>query len=165
MSRTLKNKKGMTLIEIIVGSMLFVLVVVTVFTVLSPMMLAYSRANDLAEYNMLLDDIGNRIVNDIAQASEITQLNPLTMTIDSVQVTYSIENGSLFRQTGTTPSIPVFHPDFYRGKQTSIEASGTAPNFTLEVTISSPSGGQGASGAVITREYAVRPLLMVNGTF
>jgi type II secretory pathway pseudopilin PulG len=163
MRNALKNKKGMTLIEIIVGSLLFTLLVATVFTVLSPMMLAYSRANSLAEYNMVLDEVGNRIISDMAQASAVTPgTDTLGLTINSVQVTYSIgvADGLLYRQTGTDP-IPVFHPDFYRGKQVNFTVTGASPNFTLAVTIDSPSGGRGVSGATITREYAVRPLLMV----
>jgi len=155
-SSVLNQKKGMTLIEIIVGSLLFAIVAVTVSTVLTPLMFAFSIANDTAEYNMLLDDIGNRLTSEISQASDVDfSGDTLTLVIDSTDVIYTFPDGMLFRNED-----PVFSIDYYKGKRIFVDVNTTKlPNVIVEITIGS-SGGPAASAAVISREYAVRPVLM-----
>jgi len=154
MIKLLKGKKGITLIEIIVGMFLLSMVVLTVSAVITPMMKTFTTANDFAEYNTLLDSVGNRIVSDMAQSSAITNLDPLTIVINSEAIVYTDTGGSLQRN-----GVPVFPEGFYRRKAIDFNVTGTPPGFIVEVTIS-PSGGFGTSGATITREYAVRPLLL-----
>ena len=160
MRNVLKNKKGMTLIEIVVGSLLFSMVVITVSAVLAPMMTAYMRANNIAEYNTLMDNIGNMIVSDIAQASEVTPGNPLVLVIQGTEVYYTVENGILQRGDSLTDPYDVFPSGYYRGKAIDFNVEQTPPGYTVSVTVSSPGGGVGASSAVLTRDYAVRPLLI-----
>jgi prepilin-type N-terminal cleavage/methylation domain-containing protein len=158
MRRVLKRKKGMTLIEIMVGSMLFGLVVMTVTAAMSPMLRAFTRANDLAEYNLILDNAGNTIVSDMAQASDVRGIatDTVTLEIDTMSIVYSVVDGSLRRSPdGGANSTLVFPEGFYKGKSVSFDVSGTAPDFFVAVTVSSE-----GSSAVITRTYAVRPLLM-----
>ena len=162
--KTIKNKKGLSLMEILVGSLMFALIAAMVSAVLAPMMLAYSRANDFAEYNTLLDIVGNRIANDMAQSSDIQQLDPLTMVVRGSVITYTVENGillmSIDNDDPTPTSTPVFPPRFYRGKTIDFSVDVTPPGYTIEVTIG-PAQGQAAIGASISREYAVRPLLLI----
>ena len=157
MEKILRNKKGMSLIEILVGSMLLALVVITVTAAISPMLMAFTRANDIAEYNMVLDSVGNRITSDVAQASDRDFTGGvLTLTVNSEQVVYTVVDGHLRRN-----NIPVFPAEFYKGKQIDFSFSGEQPNFLVDVTVSS-SGNTALSGAEITRSYAVRPLMMAN---
>ena len=160
--KILKKKKGLSLMEILVGSLMFALIAVTVTSVLAPMMLAYSRANDFAEYNTLLDIVGNRIANDMAQASEIRQENnPLIMVVRGSVITYTVDgNGVLLTSIGDNDLSPVFPPRFYRGKTIDFSIDETAPGYTIEVTIG-PATGQAAIGSTISRQYAVRPLLLI----
>ena len=71
MKKVFYNKKGMSLMEILVGSLMFAMIAVTVSAVLAPMMMSFSRAADFAEYNTLLDNVGNRIASDLAKSSGI----------------------------------------------------------------------------------------------
>ena len=68
--KILKNKKGLTLIELIVGIVMFTIIALTVATSLTPTLFAFMSANDFAEYNALLDNIANQIVGDMMQATE-----------------------------------------------------------------------------------------------
>ena len=158
--------------EIIVGMLLFGMVVMTVTAAISPLMLAYRRANDLAEYNQILDAIGNRITSEMAKADEINGItsgtNSVTIRNNAIPTTFSIVNGHLFIQRGSNPATPVYQPEFYRGKVLGTQAAGggtgllvggTSPNFTLTITVSSQTSGANV-GAEISRTYAVRPLLM-----
>lgn len=153
MRKLLKSKKGMSLIEILVGSLLFGIVAMTVTAVLAPMLMAMSRANDFAEYNTLLDNAGNQIVSDMAGASEVKSNNPLEFTVQGKDVEYTAPEGILLRN-----NIPVLPEEFYRGKTIAFTVNGTSPNFMIEVTVG-PSGRWGSIGAEISRDYAVRLII------
>jgi len=161
----IKSKCGMTLMEVLVGGILFALVAATATAVLAPMMLAQSRANDFAEFNTLLDNLGNKIISDISQAEDVNfsggtgDVNGiLSLTINSEEIIYIINTDGILERNG----VFVFHPDFYRGKTISfIVHTDTEPNYIVEVTVHPSGGGIGTTAAEITRSYAVRPLLMV----
>jgi len=168
MRKLLKNKQGLTLIEVIVGSLLFGLVAITVFTVIAPMMQAFMISNDLAEYNMVLDSVGNKITSEIAQASEVTPVaNGVVVTTDAGDTYYYVDgNGVLRRTSGNIPGDNdefVFQPGFYRGKSAVFEVIGDAdsPLYTVNVTVSS-TGGRAASSATRERAYTVRSLLIMS---
>ena len=158
MIKILKKKKGISLIEILVGSLMFALIAITVSAVLAPMMMAYSRANDFAEYNTLLDDVGNRLVSELSQASRVIETgdNVLTIVTHNGEISFTIIDGSLMRN-----GLAVFPPEFYKGKSISFVTGATPPGFTVEVTIN-PSGSIAGSGLTLPREYAVRPLMIEN---
>jgi len=79
------SKRGFTLIEVLVVCVLFAIIAVTAISVLSPMLRAYARANEIAEYNLLLDNVGNTIVSSMMQAAEVSDIadNSVSMTVDS----------------------------------------------------------------------------------
>ena len=156
MRKVLKNKKGMTLIEILIGSLLFAIVTATATAVLAPMMQAFSRANDLAEYNILLDNVGNKLVSEISQASEIKSEDPLRLVIQGNIIEYTVHNGSLERN-----GLPVFPQGFYEGKSIGFQITADAPDVIIAVTVFPSDEGRGVSAATITRTYAVKPLIMI----
>ena len=145
--------------EIIVGMLLFGMVVLTVTATISPLTMAYRRANDLAEYNQILDTIGNRITSDMAKARQngITHgENTLTITTNSGTITYTIDTGRLQRN-----GSQVYQQEFYRGKQIAFTVDGTSsPSFNLNLIVSTPNATGTHTGSTITRTYTVRPLLM-----
>jgi len=157
MLKILKRKKGMSLIEILVGSLMFGLVAITVTSVMAPMMLAFSRANDLAEYSMLLDNVGNQIASELAQASKVTSVNPLEVETHMGEVVYSINDGSLERN-----GVPVFAPEFYKGKIVNFTVETDSSGYIIVVEVG-PSNRWGSIGATLERSYAVR-LLIDNST-
>lgn len=165
MLKILSNKKGMTLMELIVGMMLFAIVAGTVSAILVPMLKAYTKANEIAEYNTLLDNIANQIIADLLQSTDDPLLNntkpSIMITIDNyADVLYEIDDnidsvnyGALLRN-GT----PVFTKKFYKSNSVSFVCeleSGADKAYKLTVTISSDK-----DGSSISRDYAVRPLVL-----
>jgi len=101
----LKNKKGLTLIELIVGIIMFAVISLAISTLLSPMLMAFMGANDFAEYNSLLDNIANQIISDLSQSTTdpdfvasggdnwLTDANgSLTITTSARIITYTVRN-------------------------------------------------------------------------
>jgi len=147
--------------EILVGGMLFGMVVLTVSAVLAPMMRSARIATDFAEYNHILDSIGNAITSEMSQSViSVAGANSVTMTQDSFVVVLSAPAGTLQRSVNTAPATPVFPLNFYRGKTIEFVVTGTAPDYTVTVTIASD--GAIGTAAIRERTYAVRPLLMTN---
>lgn len=73
MYKKLKSTKGLTLIELIVGMLMFAIIVTTVTMMMAPTMNLFSRTTDLAERNALLDNIANMIINDMETATRELQ--------------------------------------------------------------------------------------------
>ena len=157
MKNVLHNKKGISLIEILVGSLMFALIAITVTAVIAPMMMAYVRANNLAEYNTLLDSVGNQIVSDLARSTSA----PVQMGADVVEITintdrnivYTVENGSLIRN-----GSPVFADGFYKGKSINFLVEEDKSGYAVVVTVES--GGE--TGMAIERTYTIRPLMLMS---
>ena len=145
--------------EILVGSLMFALIAVTVTAVLAPMMLTFMKANDLAEYNKLLDNVGNIIVSDINRASEalpVSGENSVAITVSAGNtVVYTAPGGSLLRN-----GDPVFPAGFYKGKTVSFDVRETTPGYTVTVTVSLI-GRPAAVGVTLERDYSVRPLMLI----
>ena len=134
--------------ELIVGMVMFTIISITISMLLAPILSAYTRANDFAEYNALLDNIANQIINDISQATdplpptqttgvwtdpnEDTRDRFLTITAQNRVIRYAVTSGVLEREgliverdiTGeivqvTSEWFPVFSEDFYKRKNVS----------------------------------------------
>ena len=171
-----KNKKGLTLMELIVGMLMFAIIGLTISTSLAPTLMAYMRANDFAEYNTLLDNVANQIISDMTQAREVPQFEQgvwvedvtrnLTIRMPTHNVTYTVDNGVLQRSRGGEPA-PVFAEDFYKRKDVSFMLTGTgnaaSPTslslFTLTVRLTERVN-VGNTPFELEREYAVRPLML-----
>ena len=163
MRRLTGCKRGLTLMEILVGGMLFGMIVLTVSAVLAPMMRSARIANDFAEFSHILDSVANTITSEMSQSVISvagTGTNSVTMIQDSATIVLSIDNGTLQRSVNTAPATPVFPLNFYRGKTIEFVVTGTAPDYTVTVTIASD--GAIGTAAIRERTYAVRPLLMTN---
>jgi len=156
MTNILKAKKGMTLIEVLVGTILLGIVVMTIVAVITPMMMAYRRSNTLAEYNQVLDNVGNLLVSELSQAELIHELanNLIDLSINGVRVKYTREpDGFLYRN-----DVRVYHEDFYRSVQIRLispvilNPDETPTNYEIEVTVTSEQG----AAAEISRVYAAQ---------
>jgi len=174
--KKLKNKKGLTLLELIVGLLIFSIIAVAVSTTLAPTLFAYMRANHFAEYNTLLDNLANQIISDISQANSLIDTNELDVLItgtgDQITIStptrvirYTVNAGILQKATGNGDYFDVFSRDFYNRKDLSIRLNqvdnsggsiGTAYILTVRLRENSTPG----STFEIEREYAVRPLIL-----
>ena len=172
----------MTLTEILVGSIMFAIFAIAISTILSPMVLSFMRANDFAEYNAILDSVGNQISSDLVKASaaptDATALQvPIGLipvnnafripiqTSDDIEYTVHAVNGTLLRNGNE-----VFSEGFYKGKEVdfTVALHPLVPNsYIIVVTIRVPEGATnrfGLSGADLEREFVVRPVLLINDT-
>jgi len=177
--KILKNKKGLTLMELIVGMVMFVLISITVSMVLAPTLSAYMRANDFAEYNALLDNIANQIIIDLSQSVNDEDFPEFTdgvwfeeddgefLAIKTRNriVRYAVFNDVLQIESVDEDGDPVwrdvFSTDFYKGKDAAFRIEAGDPDnpvFTLTVRLRENS----ALGNIfeMERQYAVRPLML-----
>jgi len=184
MIKAFKNKKGMTLMELIVGMIMFSIIAVSVSMALAPTLFAYMRANDFAEYNALLDNIANQIVGDLTLATKTPifdeDTQTLTISTRGRMVTYQVNDGVLQRLREVRGDREdddgeplddefiyddVFSRDFYKRKELEIEL--TLPNdpdantfiLTIRLTSTATMASTG-QGFTIDREYLVRPLML-----
>jgi len=173
--KALRSNSGLTLMELLVAALLFAIIAATAMMVISPIMLAFSRANSLAEYNTVLDSVGNVIVSELAGARPGTEddldygeelLSFITGTGSRVTFTVDDVYGILMRcvcpdpeESGCSGSR-VFPLGFYGGKTISFNVP--PPNdgvFVVAVTVH-PSDAPGSAFSEITRDFAVRPLML-----
>ena len=166
------DKKGMTLMEILAGSLLFALVVITVSSILAPMMMAYTRANDIAEYNTLLDSVANHITGDIAQAVIPLDINGggnnVTITTRTGVFRYTIrakggagsaDRGILQVSEGGGTARDVFSESFYRRMSVAFSVVLDDDVYILTMVIS-PDRDDGSG---FSRDYSVRPMMLQGG--
>ena len=186
--KILKNKKGLTLIELIVGILMFIIIAIVVSTSLAPILFSYVRANDFAEYNTLLDNIANQIIGDMAQSTEepkftsgwvVDNTGRLTITTKSRIVTYTVENtladvGGVLQVGGVTAGVDedddpiilddfrdVFSADFYKNKVISFRVDkDTGPLIAYILTVRLRENSTLGNIFEIEREYAVRPIML-----
>jgi len=162
--------------ELIVGMLMFTIISITVSMLLAPILSSYTRANDFAEYNALLDNIANQIISDLSQSRQVPPPDIIldadewaeddygdfvTITTRNGVIVYSVNYGRLQRN-----GRDVFAEDFYKRKHVSfmLEANDddnpTAYTLTVRLT---EAREPGAASFEIQREYAVRPLMLNQG--
>lgn len=174
--RRLKNKKGFTLVELIVGIIIFAIISLAVSMLLTPTLFAYMRANDFAEYNSLLDNIANQIISDLSQSTAPPNPVPATDAVTIITRTrnfnYIVNADGVLQLEGVNVAgnpefFDVFTADFYKRKRVSftITADPAVPFvYLLTVTLTGDDGqGQGNQGFEISRDYAVRPIMLNQG--
>jgi len=171
------NKKGVTLIELIVAMLVMVTIMTAVSTVFMPMFQAYQRASNLAEVNSLLDNISSLIMNDVSSATEITIPDtppvpgggPVLTLLFGMRASFFIEyyidgDGILWRGVQDEEPIRLLPLDYYKFWRTAdtvtvfsvsecrLIHNAAAGTVTLELEIESLDGWSR------DRTYTVRPL-------
>lgn len=170
MIKVLKNKKGITLIELIVGLMLFAIVTAAASAVLAPLLSVFAKVNELSECNTLSDIVANQIIGDLFNATvEIEGLedddDELVNEIKIIGsnlgiITYKIDtNGVLLKN-----DISVLSKTYYKNKSVSFSCAlssiGAEKAYILTVTVLSDKEGK-----MISRDYAVRPLAILENQY
>jgi len=161
--------------ELIVGIMLFAVVATAVSTILAPLMKVYTKANELAECNTLLDNVANQIISDLSGATdkirdedlnrEVSGENPnsvLRITTDAPDdVRYTIDgsDGVLLKN-----GVSVLSKPFYKGKSVGIICN-KAPVKTGEAYILTVILLSDKDGEMLRRDYAVRPLALPSNQY
>jgi len=157
MKNVLKNKKGMTLIELIVGLVVFTIILTTVSAILAPILGFYSKANELAESSTLADSIASQIIGDLSNATKLSNLDDdiITMTVNNPDdVEYTVDAGGVLLRNG----FEVLTESFYKGKGVSFscEDADGAGGYILTVAI----WKENKDDPMISRNYAVKPLAL-----
>ncbi len=168
----LKNKNGMTLVELVIGMIVFAIITLAVVTVMMPMLRVYAESNDLAEINALVDSVGSQIVKDMTgMDSPLTPIAPSTTLVSpgasnvsfSTSI-YSISYGTapitgVFQQNGA----PMFDERYYKQKTISVMFSqksaadvGTAVVYDVTITITR----RGEVNPMTTRVFTVKPPIL-----
>jgi prepilin-type N-terminal cleavage/methylation domain-containing protein len=152
MLKPLKNNKGVTLTELVVGMLVLAIIMLAVTSVFLPIYNAYVHANNMAEVNNLMNALSSVIMSDVESAGPggITPGNPFTVKTRE-NITYSLTDGGfLLRQQGANPPREVFNRGFYR--RNSIDAMTLGPpDANRMVTLTLGVGG-------VTRTYTARPI-------
>ena len=161
--KIMNNKKGLTLMELIVGLLMFSIIAVAVSMSLAPTLFAYMSANDFAEYNALLDNLANNITSELSQATSVETFNNNVWMINNADVNdllflefetnsrvvrFAVRNGVL-RQEGLArepdglggfTSVPryfdVFSSDFYKNKEVAFRLTADDPTAPTSFTLS-----------------------------
>lgn len=163
--KILKNKRGVTLMELIIGMVISVIITTYVSAVLAPMMNVFYRSNDLAEVNTLLDNVSELMINDFSRATGINiGATNVTISTSVGNVIYSNLGGgagSVLQRRSPDSSTPadVFAENYYKRKTLIVTinpASGDITgSFTLTLSVNDRNDNPLAS-----REYAVNPIFL-----
>ncbi|MCL2084960.1 MAG: prepilin-type N-terminal cleavage/methylation domain-containing protein [Oscillospiraceae bacterium] len=158
------NKKGMTLMELVVAMLVFSVVSGAAAFVIAPIITVYHRANDLAECNTLLDSLSLELLGDIADAKSGAVIAPDEITFNTnTTISYSVNGDGWLCKNGSL----VLDKAFYKRKTLKLEflsANGISyliiddplPNaFKVRFTLL-----DGAGSTLASRDYAVNPLLI-----
>ena len=163
MIKLLNSKSGMTLVEVLVGMLVFAILATCVTWILIPITKFYTQTNDLSETNLLLDNLSDQMLDDLWGAIDVAASGTsLTIRTNADTVVYDIgidENEGLLCKD----ERPIFERKYYKGKTINLEyldteenpISGTAPSaFIIRITLLSD------GTAVESRDYAAKPLVL-----
>jgi prepilin-type N-terminal cleavage/methylation domain-containing protein len=169
--KILKNKKGLTLVELLIGMVVLGIILTAVSAILIPMMQFQARANELAEQNALLDDLANQIIYDISMAIQpgignVTLPDDDEMVIPIAaggggNVVYTIADGVIWRSQANINN-PLLPGEFHlrmdeagvRVETINLSVYNTTETiYTLTLTLEN-------EDLKFERNYAVRPLAL-----
>lgn len=102
-----EDNRGITLVEIMVGMLIFAIITMTVIVIMYPTLNSIYKTRELSEMGMFADNIAAEISNDIkmaesievkkAEASKSDSVDTLTLTIHENKIIYSIIEGRIKR--------------------------------------------------------------------
>ena len=162
MRKSIRSTAGMTLIELMIGLVVFAIVSTAASAIMLPILNAYVNANELAEINTLMDNLSAELLSDLADATAVQyRASDGALVIESgvrPTTTYTVDGNGRIMRNGNS----LFDELFYRRKTVSLEYSETSPvttnhTFTTQVVVRISLFGQGGQ-QLGQREYAVRPL-------
>ncbi|WP_028828606.1 type IV pilus modification PilV family protein [Proteocatella sphenisci] len=87
-----QDNKGISLVEIMVGMLIFSIISITVIVIMFPTLNSINKTKDLSEMGMFADNISAEIINDIKMANsiEVTKVSGSGDTLTLVNQEHSI---------------------------------------------------------------------------
>jgi len=171
--KTLCNKKGVTLMEMIVVLFVLSMIMVAVTSIFAPMLQTFRRANNFAEANPIFDNIAMLMLHDINSALEVrpalqggaSDENEWDVVIQTVthRIAYRMMDDVPSPVTGNTVTVIqrnlieigiieyLFDVNFYRGKRITFEVEEHDGLVELTLFMTSPDGWNRE------RTYVARP--------
>lgn len=168
--KAIKSKKGMTLMELIMGISVFCILAVSVSAIIGPVMTTISKVSSYSEVNGILDTLSNEFTADLSEASVVSFVGDeiTIMTSDYYIISYNVVDGILSKNGGALLS-----KDFYKDKIVDLkvyDAELTTDISDINTYVAATSKTRsflavfkaiGANGEVmLQKSYAVRPLIM-----
>lgn len=167
MRKILKSRKGMTLIELTIGLVVFSIIILAVSATLTPTLRAYYNATELAEVNNLLDSLSAELLSDAAGAKTNFAGNsnlsvsgsPGAQTLTIGPVSYSVDASGVLQRRGSDGiDRPVLDAGFYKNKQLTVdytldEIPGSPVTLTVRMTLTRTGGS-----LLAARDYTVVPI-------
>lgn len=162
--KLLRDRRGVTLAELIVTMAIFALITAATAALLVPTLSSYAKANELAELNSLLDTLSTELTGAMSASD-----HPPDIAADKAQVTlyaagsstsYYIQNGILYRQPGNTAGGPVLQPGYYKNKQLSLEFSYTQTTTPPSAILTTKLRLTLRDGGTLQRSFDTMPILL-----
>ncbi|MEG1501167.1 MAG: prepilin-type N-terminal cleavage/methylation domain-containing protein, partial [Clostridiales bacterium] len=97
----IKDKSGVTLVELIIGIVMFSILTISVSLIFAPTLDIYVQVNELAELNSLANNIANQIAADLTRAGDVriigdgTANEILEMDIAGAVTDYKVDSNGL----------------------------------------------------------------------
>ena len=74
-----QDKRGISLVEIMVGMLIFSIISITIIVIMFPTLNSINKTKDLSEMGIFADNISAEIINDIKMANSIEIINDTKM--------------------------------------------------------------------------------------
>lgn len=163
MMRLLKDKKGTSLMELMVAMIIFAMIATSVTMILVPTLREYGRATELAQINSMVNNVGNEISSDLSQSTEsaaIPTSNTIDIQIGNNQVTYTSQGTSngksqLLRSYNGGSLSPLFSDAYYHDKGVVVSYTEEDKTYTIEVALYDEN-----DELLVSRNFVVKPLIL-----
>lgn len=180
-----EDNRGITLVEIMVGMLIFAIITMTVIVIMYPTLNSIYKTRELSEMGMFADNIAAEVTNDIkmaesielekAEAGKSGSTDILTLTTTENKIIYSTADGRIKRNydeatiTNVDGTVSLEFSDivsskYYENKgivvsysciNKTIDAKDVAIGCKIKIDISNKDGE-----TVFTREYSVMSLIL-----
>lgn len=168
LTKALRNRRGVTLVELIITMALFSIITAAAAALLPPTLASYAKANELAELNTLLDTLTTELSAAMAgidtEPTLSTDGTQITLTTGTNSATYSTNNGVLFCQRDSGTAQAVLQGGYYKNKQLAVAFTYTVtpatPTVPASAIIQTTLSLTLADGGTLDRSFSVKPLIL-----
>jgi len=170
LKKMLNDNKGLTLVELIIGVMIFAVITTSAMSIFMPMMRTMMRANEISEYNTLFDNIATLIINDLSSSTGEAVIQRLAAPGQPLEqlrihiefpgaVIYEYDANGILLRNGN----PLLPERFFGWTTVTIECENIFEDdddiddvvYNLTITLSDSLGNAG-----LFRTFVVRPLVL-----
>ena len=98
-----QDKRGISLVEIMVGMLIFSIISMTIIVIMFPTLNSINKTKDLSEMGIFADNISAQIINDTKMANSIEIINDIKManSIEIAKVSEPVDTLTLVNQEHT----------------------------------------------------------------